>query len=147
MELIRTPAAARSFTSLIDFCFSAETKSDNFSMDVFIASAVKTIPIAIRTATHSEIEILKAIPAIITDRAAAECIQALCSLENRTLMPLKANLKLLSLSPILNLLLFMTTAHKATLNSSFNGEQKQKKEEFNRNLTPPAIMILFLPLS
>ena len=135
MELIRTPAAARSFTSLIDFCFSGDTKSESFSKDVFNASEAKTIPVTIRTATHSEIDILKAIPDIITDRAAARCIQALCSVKNRTLMPLKANLKLLSLSLILNLLLFMTTAHKATLNSSFNAERKQKNDEFKQTLT------------
>jgi hypothetical protein len=113
-------------------------------MDVFIASAVKTIPIAIRTATHSEIEIFKAMPAIITDRAAVKCIQALCSVKNRILMPLKANLKLLSLSPILNFLLFMTTAHKATLNSSFNAEPKQKKDEFKR--TPTCRPVNYLSL-
>jgi hypothetical protein len=52
-------------------------------------------------------------------------------------MPLKAYLKLLSLSPILNFLLFMTTAHKATLNSSFNAEPKQKKR-IQTEPNPPA---------
>ena len=107
IALINTAAAARSFTSFIEPRFSGDTKSESFSIDVFIASEEKTSPIAIITAIHSVADILKAIPDIITNKAEMKCNQELCPLTNSVLIPSKAYLKLSSLALILNFSCFI----------------------------------------
>lgn len=62
MAANKTPAAAKSFTFLIDSLRSLETKSASVSMEVFIASDVKTNPITMITANHSVAEMEKIKP-------------------------------------------------------------------------------------
>jgi hypothetical protein len=94
IELIRTPAADKSFIILIVSCFCGETKSAIFSIAELIISTTNTNPIAKIMAIHSKGEILKNIEAIITQKVAARCILALCSSIKRIRSPLKAGAKL-----------------------------------------------------
>lgn len=92
-----TAPAAKSFVRLIASLYSGETKSARASMDELTASAANTAPITIVTAIHSMRESPNTIPAISTQTAAKQWIQALCSFVINSLIPLKANLKLLAL--------------------------------------------------
>lgn len=97
MASMSTAPAARSLVRLIASLYPGETKSAIASIDEFTASAASTVPMANVTAIHSVVEMPKANPAIMTQNAAEQCIHALCSLVMRSFIPLKANLKLLSL--------------------------------------------------
>ena len=92
-----TAPAAKSFVRLIASLYSGETKSARASMDELTASAANTAPITIVTAIHSMRESPNTTPAISTQTAAKQWIQALCSFVINSLIPLKANLKLLAL--------------------------------------------------
>ena len=92
-----TAPAAKSFVRLIASFYSGETKSARASMDELTASAANTAPITIVTAIHSMRESPNTTPAISTQTAAKQWIQALCSFVINSLIPLKANLKLLAL--------------------------------------------------
>ena len=86
-----TAPAAKSFVRLIASLYSGETKSARASMDELTASAANTAPITIVTAIHSMRESPNTTPAISTQTAAKQWIQALCSFVINSLIPLKAN--------------------------------------------------------
>ena len=97
MASISTAPAARSFVRFIASLYPGETRSAIASMDEFTASAASTVPMANTTAIHSVFDMSNANPAIMTQAAAKQCIHALCSFVMSSIIPLKANLKLLSL--------------------------------------------------
>ena len=97
MASISTAPAARSLVRFMASLYPGETRSAMASMDEFTASAARTVPMANITDIHSVVDMLKANPAAMTHTAAKQCIHALCSLVMSSFMPLKANLKLLSL--------------------------------------------------
>jgi len=72
-------------------------KSAIFSIDELIISRLITSPIEKTTEIHSNREILKNYPALITQSVANKWILALCSSFIKMRKPLKAYLKLLSL--------------------------------------------------
>ena len=59
IALVKTAAAAKSFTFLIELCFSGETKSAMFSIDEFTNSAKNTKPMQKIINNHSIFERLK----------------------------------------------------------------------------------------
>lgn len=67
MAKIKTAAAAASFAFPANSLYSGETKSTRYSKAVFIASAAKTIAIAIMHNSHSVFEILKKKPPTVTN--------------------------------------------------------------------------------
>lgn len=97
IAISNTAPAAKSFVRLMASLYSGETKSAKASIEEFTASAAKTAPITITTATHSIRDKPSRAPAISTQTAAKQCIQALCSFVINSLIPLKANRKLLIL--------------------------------------------------
>lgn len=96
-ELIRTPAAARSFIFFIVSFLRGEIKSVMFSIAELNISDTNTNPVANITATHSIADNLNIIEAIMTNNAARRWILELCSSLIRILSPLNAGIKLLIL--------------------------------------------------
>ena len=94
MAQISTAPALISFTSRNLSSFSGCTTSDKRSMAELMASAARTSPMAKKTAIHSDIEIWKSKPAMITMIVTAQCIHALCSRRMNTATPLQALAKL-----------------------------------------------------
>ena len=88
--LIKTAAAAKSFTFLICGCFSGETKSANASKEVLISSQMNTKPITTIKEIHSFGEISKIKPNVVAISAAIKWILALCSSIKSIFKPAKA---------------------------------------------------------
>lgn len=84
------------FGAFDGFAVFGDTKSASASSAELTASAASTAPITITTAIHSICEISSRKPAAITQTAAKQCIQALCSFVTSKRMPLKAYRKLRS---------------------------------------------------
>jgi len=101
--LNKTAAADKSFILLIIECFSGEIKLQIFSMAVFMISVTKTNPIQKTIRTHSNRLIFNQTPKVIAVIVSNKCIQELCSSLKKSLIPLKANLKLNKRSNMENL--------------------------------------------
>lgn len=94
IAVIKTAPAARSFVFFMAALYSGETRSASASIAELIASAANTAPITIETAIHSMGDNPRNIPATITQIAAKQCIQALCSFCINSRIPFNAYRKL-----------------------------------------------------
>jgi len=103
IELIKTAAAARSFTRPAFSWYPGEITSIKYSIVVLIISVVITKPMHNIIIIHSTVDTLKKIPETMTSKAIKRWIHALCCVLIRWDKPEKAYLKLSSLFFIENL--------------------------------------------
>lgn len=90
IAISKTAPAARSLVRLMASLYSGDTKSASASTAELTASAANTAPITITQAIHSIFDISSRNPALTTQTAAKQCIQALCSFVISKHIPLKA---------------------------------------------------------